>query len=265
MKYPEQRSISGRLLYWDHLQDQLSYLLCQPEEDGQESTVQRAALPVLAPPESPEPKATFGTPLKNKDPGHPVDLDMDDMVVPDEKPEDDDDDDDDDVDEHIELDELEGTPFTYFYLSAGDSPQALNAEEEDDDDVILMEEASPPVNLTKDKDEEEGRRQATTHISVSPDVVLASTGEEREKWLAAGRKEIDNLTIPKAITALSPQERTALKEKAQLEGEDFIELPAKVVFTIKPERSTKSGLWPVEIKPRTHMGRSPPQILTHVC
>ena len=106
----------------------------------------------------------------------------------------------------------------------------------DDDDVILMEEASPPVNPTKDLDEDEGRRQATTHISVSPDVVLASTGEEREKWLAAGRKEIDNLTIPKAITALSPQERTALKEKAQLEGEDFIELPAKVVFTIKPEK-----------------------------
>ena len=103
-----------------------------------------------------------------------------------------------------------------------------------------MEEASPPTNLAKDLDEEEGRKQATTHISVSPDVVLASTGEERErereKWLAAGRKEIDNLTVPKAITALSPQERTALREKAQLEGEDFIELPAKVVFTIKPEK-----------------------------
>ena len=83
VKYPEQRSIPGRLLYWDHLQDQLSYLLCPPEEESesQEPTVQRAALPVLAPPETPEPKATFGTPLKNKDPGHPVDLDMDDMVA----------------------------------------------------------------------------------------------------------------------------------------------------------------------------------------
>ena len=30
-------------------------------------------------------------------------------------------------------------------------------------------------------------------------------------------------------------------------------------------RSTRSGLWPVGIKPRTHMGRSPLQILTHVC
>ena len=72
MKYPEQRSIPGRLLYWDHLQDQLSYLLC-PTEEGDEPT--------------PDPKATFGTALKNKDPGHPIDLDMDDMVVPEEKPE----------------------------------------------------------------------------------------------------------------------------------------------------------------------------------
>ena len=81
VKYPEQRSISGRLLYWDHLQDQLSYRLCPPEDgdESQEPHVQRAALPVLAPPETLEPKATFGTPLKNKDPGHTVDLDMDDM------------------------------------------------------------------------------------------------------------------------------------------------------------------------------------------
>ena len=55
-------------------------------------------------------------------------------------------------------------------------------------------------------------------------------------WLAAGKKEIDNLTLSKAITALSPQEKTALKGKAQLEGADYIELPAKVVFTIKPEK-----------------------------
>ena len=188
VKYPEQRSISGRLLYWDHLQDQLSYLLCPSEEEDGEPTVQRAALPVLAPPETPQPKATFGTPLKNENPGHPVDLDMDDMVVPDEKHEEEEED---DVDEHIELDELEGTPFTYFYLSAEDSPQVLNAEEDeddDDDDVILTEEPSPPVNTAKDLDEEEGRKQATTHISVSPDVVLASTGEEREKWLAEGER-----------------------------------------------------------------------------
>ena len=42
VKYPEQRSMSGRLLYWDHLQDQLSYLLCQPE-DGDESQEPKGA------------------------------------------------------------------------------------------------------------------------------------------------------------------------------------------------------------------------------
>ena len=71
-------------------------------------------------------------------------------------------------------------------------------------------------DLRKDLEEEEGKKQATR--------------------LAAKKKEIDNLTLPKAITALSPQEKTALKEKAQLEGEDYLELPAKVVFTIKPEK-----------------------------
>ena len=124
------------------------------------------------------------------------------MVVPEEKPEEKEE----EIGEPIELDELEGTPFTYTSIF----PQMthlklMNAEEEDDDDddVILMEEASPPINPAKALDEEEGRRQATTHISVSPDVVLASTGEAREKWLAAGKKEIDNLTTPKAIAALS--------------------------------------------------------------
>ena len=149
VKYPERRTVSGRLLYWDRLQDQLSYLLCQPEEgDGsQELKVQRAAIP--------DPKPTFGTPLKNKDPGHPVDLDMDDMVVPEEKPQEED-----EEDEPIELDELERTPFTYFYLSSTESTQALSAgEEEEDDDVILMEEASPPITTARDLEEEEGTYQ----------------------------------------------------------------------------------------------------------
>ena len=73
VKYPEQRSITGRLLYWDHLQDQLSYLLCPSEEgDGsQESTVQRAALPVLAPPETPEPKGNIWNTPQEQGPRSP--------------------------------------------------------------------------------------------------------------------------------------------------------------------------------------------------
>ena len=66
------------------------------------------------------------------------------------------------------------------------------------------------------------------------------------------------------ITALSPQEKTALKEKAQLEGEDYVSGQQRL-SSPSNLRSTRSGLWPVETKPRTHTGRSPPQILTHVC
>ena len=219
VKYPEPRSISGRLLYWDHLQDQLSYILCSPDDNSQEYLVYRAGMPALSPPEMPEPKGTFDKPLKNDAPADPVDLDEDD-------------------DGFIHLDHLEGTSFTYFYLSSEESPQALTAEKDNDlDDDILIQEASPPTSQPKDlQDEDAKKKQATTHISVSPDVVLASKGQEREKWLTASRKEIDNLTLPKAITAISPQEKSMLKDMARLKGEDYIELPAKVVFTIKPEK-----------------------------
>ena len=165
VKYPEQRTVSGRLLYWDHLQDQLSYLLCHPEEgdESQEPKVQRAALPVLAPPETPDQSLRLAHPSRTRI-QDPVDLNMDDMVVPEEKPEEEE-----EEDEPIELDELEGTPFTYFYVSSGESTQALNAEEEDDhdddDDVILMEEASPPINTAKDLEEDEckGSRPLLTY------------------------------------------------------------------------------------------------------
>ena len=150
VRYPEQRALSGRLLYWDHLQDQLSYLLCQPEDgdESQEGVVQRAGLPVVSPPETPDPKPIFGTPLKNKAPDQPMDLDEDEIVVQEEKPEDR------DEDEPNELDELEGTPFTYFHFSSKESTQAMNAEDEEDADVILMEEASPPINTKKDLEED---------------------------------------------------------------------------------------------------------------
>ena len=59
-------------------------------------------------------------------------------------------------------------------------PRMLKKEEDDEDDVILMEEASPPINTAKDLEEEEGKKTSHySYINVSPDVVLASTGEER--------------------------------------------------------------------------------------
>ena len=113
----------------------------------------------------------------------------------------------------------------------------MNAEEEDDDDddVILMEETSPPINQQRTWQKKKVKDKPLL-TSLYHQMWFLPPQERREKWLAAGKKAIDNLTLPKAIRALSPQEKTALKEKAQLEGEDYIELPAKVVFTIKPEK-----------------------------
>ena len=103
---------------------------------------------------------------------------MDEMVVPEENPEE-------EEDEPIELDELEGTPFTYFYLASRDSTQARNVEEDDDDDdddVILTEEASPPINTQKDLEEGEGKKQATTQmLSLLPLARKGRNGLQQER------------------------------------------------------------------------------------
>ena len=51
IKFPTERSVSGRLLFWDHLSDQGSCILCHDDEH-EELTVYRAGLPVLAPPKN---------------------------------------------------------------------------------------------------------------------------------------------------------------------------------------------------------------------
>ena len=50
VKFPESRSMTGRLLYWDHLRDQVSYILCPPDTPDGDATVYRAGLPVRLPP-----------------------------------------------------------------------------------------------------------------------------------------------------------------------------------------------------------------------
>ena len=50
MRFPRSRSLTGRLLFWDHLQDQISYVLCAPEDDVSDPLVHRAGLPVKLPP-----------------------------------------------------------------------------------------------------------------------------------------------------------------------------------------------------------------------
>ena len=54
--------------------------------------------------------------------------------------------------------------------------------------------------------------------------------------MAAGRKELDNLTGAGTIQSLSPKDKETLKEKARREGKKYIELPSKGDFYIKPDK-----------------------------
>ena len=46
VKFPEPRSIIGRLLFWDHFNDQISYVLTPLQDDVSSPIVDRASLPV---------------------------------------------------------------------------------------------------------------------------------------------------------------------------------------------------------------------------
>ena len=237
IKFPTERSVSGRLLFWDHLSDQGSCILCRDDEHD-EWTVYRAGLPVLAPPDAiPTPDAHDDHPGKGSDsslqkiddahPGRGIDnsrlgADSDTPIEVD--------------DDAIEVDladlaTFEGEcdhPFSFFYLSSEDCREVHNV---DDVDVEI------PFDPT------EPRKQATTHINVTSEEVARTTGEQREQWLEAGRKEINNLTSKRsevhkvgALEPINPTERDRLKSRATIDGYQYIELPAKVVWTIKPDK-----------------------------
>ena len=55
-------------------------------------------------------------------------------------------------------------------------------------------------------------------------------------WIGAGKTELDNLTDTGTVTRLSPEERAEIKRMARSNGQKYIELPAKAVFTIKPSK-----------------------------
>ena len=50
VRFPSFRSITGRLLYFDHLNDQVSYILCPPQDQDSDPLVYRAGLPAKLPP-----------------------------------------------------------------------------------------------------------------------------------------------------------------------------------------------------------------------
>ena len=106
VKFPRPGSLTSRLLFWDHLRDQISYILCPPEDDVSDPIVYRASLPVKMPPganlddlaglQPLPPKTSCDKPLATDPalPSEPKDPDANDPTAPDD---DDDDDEDEDV------------------------------------------------------------------------------------------------------------------------------------------------------------------------
>ena len=111
-------------------------------------------------------------------------------------------------------------PFSFLYLSSEDSSrdEALN----DLNDLNSLPDPS--------------KKQGTSHIPVTSEQVLQSDGEERFKWMCAGRKELDNLQGTKTVEAISPEAKEKIKAAAKASGKKYIELPSKGVFTIKPDK-----------------------------
>ena len=129
------------------------------------------------------------------------------------------------INDHADLVTSEGEcdhPFSFFYLSSEDCRDGLpEVHNIDDVDVTPLDPVEP-------------RKQATSHINVTSEEVARTTGEQREQWLEAGRKEIDNLTSKRSevhkVGALEPinaTERDKLKSRATIDGYQYIELPAK--------------------------------------
>ena len=153
IKFPTPRSISGRLLFWDHLQDQISYLLAPADEEG-EYLVYMAGTPTLCPPDNPAPepsdepvrKVTFDLPLDASE--KPI-LDLD---------------------EEEEMMSIDDSPFSFLHLSSTELHQANNDEDPNFDDFDeltrkLMQEE--PGDNDEARTPEQEKKQATTHISVS--------------------------------------------------------------------------------------------------
>ena len=188
IKYPEQRSIAGRLLFWDHLADQGSYLLCPPEGEHDDPLDYKAGLPVLSPPDVPDSMldAKAKDDAREGEPSEKNKKKFDTPLLP-------------GSDEPLDLDptgeDLMET-FAFLYLSSEDCRDAVhNAEVQGSTgEEVHATELSPDNHST----EEEKRKQATTHINVTSDEVYKPTGETRQKWLSAGENAISNLTSPRS-------------------------------------------------------------------
>ena len=80
------------------------------------------------------------------------------------------------------------------------------------------------------------KKQGTSHIPVTSEEVLQSDGNERLRWMSAGRKELDNLQGTNTVEPTSPDAKEKIMAAAQAAGKKYIELPSNGVFTIKPDK-----------------------------
>ena len=68
--------------------------------------------------------------------------------------------------------------------------------------------------------EGEGRKQGVGNVPVTADEVLQSDGDERWKWMKAGKTELGNLKNAGTITAISSKKKEELRREAEAEGQD---------------------------------------------
>ena len=108
----------------------------------------------------------------------------------------------------------EDSPFTFLYLSSEDSPR--------DDALEDLTSSDPSLDDLK--------KQGVTHIPVTAEQVLQSDGEERWKWMQAGRKELDNLSSTGTTESISPEAKEQLKAHAKATGQKYIELHLQKQF-----------------------------------
>ena len=214
--------MSGRLLFWDFLSDSCSYLLCPPDDTCDFPYLTKAGVPVKAPPELPPLPQEEGRkePQEEQEKLKKVTFDksLDTPLAPR------------DLDHSEARTAIEDSPFLFLYLSSEDSSQDAQVHAAS---ALNSDDAIPEAT---DPDPDQRRKQATTHILQTPEDVLNSKGKTREQWIASINKEISNLTEPKAITTVTPEQKEELKAEARRTGQSYVELPAKAVFTIKPEK-----------------------------
>ena len=273
IKFPDSRMATGHLLFWDHMQDQASYILVPPGDDNIDFLVYRASILARLPPAIKIDEFT-GTDTLPPWPSRPTifDRSMQDRMVEEEM-----------TGNPLDLDPFPVDRPLYNHDSGEDRSKETsthptpdddrqdkddinhdNLKDEDDDNVIvehsladahsslsadcpftflyLSSEDSTREDPSHDADQDlslrdsSSTRQGATHVSVTAVEVLRSSGNARRKWIGAGKTELDNLTNASTITSLAPEQRDELRRTARSTGQKYIELPAKAVFTIKPSK-----------------------------